>query len=113
MRVVWLAAAAVALLSAAAHADEPPADAAQPAQNAPRGDLPPILQRLWQRPRANFAPGSPAPENPRATGAKDYIDARAPRDLPLEAFWNNARTALDNGDWKRGLEWTQKLLDVP
>jgi outer membrane protein assembly factor BamB len=75
-----------------------------------------FLQRFGRgrrvAPPQEQSPDPPA-ENPRAAGAKDYIDARAPRDLPAEALWETARTAIGGGDWKRGVEWLQKLLDMP
>lgn len=101
---IWRCLTAILLCAADMRADDAPADA-NAAQNVPQ----PLLQRLLQRPPAD---GGTA-DNPRASGAKDYIDARAPRDLPLEALWTTARSALDAGDWKRGIDWTQKLLDIP
>lgn len=112
--VGWIAGAGPLSILAA---DEP---AAEPAVEDPvPNPLGGWLQKIWQRafapqplgpPRVRAAEGAVAD---RAQDAKDPVDARAPRDPKLEGLWTAANSAIQQHDWKRGVERLQRLLDSP
>lgn len=88
--------------------DLPPVDALAVENAPPKPNRPQLVFRLFGRERA----ADRDPSQPRE-GSHDVIDARAPRETELETFWNATQQALDAGDWKRGLEGLQKILDLP
>lgn len=107
-RTVFLACGWVLLVGPVTAEDPAPVDALK-VENAPPGpNQPQPVFRLFGRGRAADREASP-----RREGSQDVIDARAPREIELEAFWNATQKALEAGDWKRGLEGLQKILDLP
>ncbi len=102
-------------------ADEPAAD--KPAEAKPKppggGGLVPFFQNFMQR--MFMPPGREAPRvragneamAERANGARDAIDARAPRNPKLDGLWTASNTAIRNADWKHAVELLQRLLDSP
>ncbi|HET6425489.1 MAG TPA: hypothetical protein VFG20_17505, partial [Planctomycetaceae bacterium] len=74
-----------------------------------------MFQQIWQ-PQGQAAPRVRAGEGTtaeRANGARDAIDARAPRNPKLDGLWTASNTAIRQNDWKRGAELLQRILDSP
>ncbi len=100
--------------------EDKPAEAADPEkvkEAVRKGGLQGLLRGILQPlilpqmgPRVRAAEG-PAAE--RAQGARDAIDARAPRDPKLEGLWKAALGSIQQKDWKRAIERLQRLLDSP
>jgi outer membrane protein assembly factor BamB len=91
-------------------ADDPGPVDAQAVENAPPRRIPPPRLPLFF-PRIGRADIGPAEQVEGSE--RDFIDARAPRHPELDALWRSAQQAVDSGDWKRGIEALQKLLDFP
>lgn len=100
-------------------AEEPRAEKPEPAKPQPGGGLGPLLQKFMQQ--MFPAPVDAAPRvragteamAERANGARDAIDARAPRNPKLDGLWSASNTAIRNADWKHAVELLQRLLDSP
>ncbi len=119
---VMTAAVLVAILAEprSAAAQEPAAE--KPAEEKPQAPAPglaPFFQNLMQRmfappnrmaPRVRAGGGATAE---RANGARDAIDARAPRNPKLDGLWTASNTAVRQADWKHAVELLQRLLDSP
>ncbi len=108
-------------LPALAGGDEPAAEKeADPPARRPAGPglgnfFQKMIQQMWQ-PQGGMAPRVRAGDGTtaeRAAGARDAIDARAPRNPKLDGLWTAANTAVRQKDWKRGAELLQRILDSP
>ncbi len=111
----WL----VPCASVSAWPDEPVEKPAEEKAKPPGQGLAPFFQNLMQRmfvPPGRMAPRVRAGEGTtaeRANGARDAIDARAPRNPKLDGLWTASNAAIRQSDWKHAVELLQRLLDSP